>query len=64
MLAGQHARLRLAGFYYYTWIGDEFRGAPSFNYAGLMAYRHGVVVAKPVYAVFRRWALAFDRAGG
>jgi hypothetical protein len=64
MLARARARLHLIGFYYYMWMGDEFRGAPSFNYAGLNAYRNGVATAKPAYAVFRHWALAFDRAGG
>jgi hypothetical protein len=64
MLARAQARLHLLGFYYYMWMGNEFHGAPSFNYAGLLAYRKGSATAKPAYAVFRHWALAFDRAGG
>ena len=64
MLARERSSLRLLGFYYYMWMGDEARGGSPFNYAGLFAYHDGSVTAKPVFGVFRRWALAFDGAGG
>ena len=64
MLARDRASLRLLGFYYYMWMGDEGGGGSPFNYAGLFAYHDGAVAAKPVLSVFRHWALAFDAAGG
>jgi hypothetical protein len=58
LIAGDRVRLGLTGFYYYTWMDSEFAGAPAFNFSGLFAYHeNGTVTAKPVYRVFRRWAL-------
>lgn len=62
LLRSQLAALRVSGFYWYTWIGDESapRAADPFTFAGLERYVHGVVSAKPALAVFRRWALALE----
>ncbi len=58
LIAHERVKLGLAGFYYYTWMDSEFAGAPAFNFAGLFAYHSdGTVITKPVYRVFRRWAL-------
>jgi hypothetical protein len=61
LLAQNRVKLRLTSFYYYTWVGDEFRNAPSFNFAGLFRLRDGKFVAKPAYQAFRRGALAIER---
>ena len=63
MLIRNRARLRLSGFYWYTWMGDETpRPAPyAFDYAGLLKYVHGVIAPKPVLGVFARWALAIEQ---
>lgn len=60
LLAANRRALHLDGFYYYTWAGQEFGGAPSFNFAGLFRYTRGRLVAKPAYAVFRKEALALE----
>jgi hypothetical protein len=66
LLTAARARLRLAGVYWYTWMGDETPTAHpyAFNYAGLVAYRSGSVLTKPALAAFRAWARAFAAAGG
>ena len=50
LLAANRKRLRLQSFYYYTWVGDEFHDAPSFNFAGLFRFNGGEFVAKPAFA--------------
>ena len=60
MLGAERASLRLVGFDYYTWIGAESRGAPEFNFAGLMALRDGTVHVKPALAAYRIGALALE----
>ncbi len=52
--------LKLAGFYYYTWVGQEAQGEPSFNFAGLFRYSNGAFVGKPAYNAFRKGALALE----
>jgi hypothetical protein len=64
MLLAQRAALNISAIYYYMWIGNEYRNAPAFNYAGLLADRDGQISLKPVYAVFRRWALWLDSRSG
>ena len=61
MLAANRSKLGLLAFYFYTWAGDEYRGAPSFNFAGLFDDVNGRLTAKPVYSVFRQGALALER---
>ncbi len=61
LLGEQRAALRLAGFYYYTWIGDEVRGAQAFDFAGLLRLHAGRVTVKPALGAFRRGALALER---
>jgi hypothetical protein len=60
LLAQARRSLNLAGFYYYTWAGQEYRGAPSFNFAGLFNYANGRFLAKPAYAAFRDSALKLE----
>ena len=60
LLGKDRAALGLAGFDWYTWIGAESRGAPGFNFAGLLKVHDGVVTAKPALAAFRRGALALE----
>jgi polysaccharide biosynthesis protein PslG len=62
MLAAARHRLRLLGAFWYTWMGDESpaAGPYAFNYAGLLAYRSGQVIAKPALAAFRRQAAAVE----
>jgi hypothetical protein len=61
MLAANRKSLGLQSFYYYTWVGNEFHDAPSFNFAGLFRFDAGRVVAKPAFASFRRAALGIER---
>lgn len=61
MLAAQRVSLGLLSFYYYTWVGNEAPRSPAFNYAGLLALRHGSVVAKPALSVFTKGVLSLER---
>ncbi len=61
LLAANRSRLRLMGFYFYTWMGDEYRGAYPFNFAGLLAWQNGRVSSKPALKAFRKGALALER---
>ena len=61
MLAADRKRLGLQSFYYYTWVGNEFHDAPSFNFAGLFRFDGGRFVAKPAFASFRHAALGIER---
>jgi hypothetical protein len=60
MLAANRRSLRLLAFYYYTWVGHEFRNAPSFNFAGLFRFNGGRFVSKPAFTSFRRAALSIE----
>ncbi len=61
LLAAHRRTLDLAGFDYYTWMGQEYTGAPAFNFAGLLSYgAGGRVAAKPALAAFARAALALE----
>jgi hypothetical protein len=61
MLAANRKQLGLLGFDYFTWIGEEHRRAPAFNFAGLVRYQlGGRIIAKPALAAFRRAALAIE----
>ncbi len=61
LLAANRASLRLLSVYYYTWMGDEYRGADPFAFSGLFAWQNGRVTAKPALTVFRQLALAMER---
>jgi hypothetical protein len=62
LLAANREQLGLMGFYYYTWMSEEFKGAPAFQFAGLFRFRkNGQVNSKPAYDAFRRSALALER---
>ncbi len=61
MMAAARNQLNLAGIYYYTWIGDEYRGASPWAFAGLLRYKTGGrIVAKPALASFKRVALQLE----
>ena len=60
LLAANRKTLKLKAFYYYTWVGDEFKNAPSFNFAGLFRFNGGRFVAKPAFGSFRRAALGIE----
>jgi hypothetical protein len=60
MIGQAYKRLRLAGFYYYTWMGDEGDRSLAFNFAGLLRFRNGKVVVKPALAAFRRGVLTLE----
>jgi hypothetical protein len=60
LLAADRTSLRLAGFYYYTWMADESQLEYDFSFAGLLGFSHGAVVAKPALAAFTRAALALE----
>lgn len=61
LLAAHRRQLNLSGFYYYTWVSQEFTGAPSFNFAGLLDFTPSRLITKPVFYSFRRGALALER---
>jgi hypothetical protein len=61
MIGAWRTRLGLSGFYYYTWMGNEFKGAPAFSFSGLVRFtQSGHVKTKPALAAFRRGALALE----
>jgi hypothetical protein len=60
LLAKNRKRLNLAGFDYYTWAGRERRNSLPFEFAGLFRYTADRFVAKPVFGVFKREALALE----
>ncbi len=64
LLSRYRRRLKLVGFYYYTWMGNETPPAArddQFNYAGLLRFLDGKgIFAKPALAAFSRAALAIE----
>lgn len=61
LLAANRKALRLSAFYWYTWMGDEFKGANPFNFSGLVALQNGQVKAKPALKAFNQTAHAIER---
>jgi hypothetical protein len=62
LIGAWRTRIGLSAFYYYTWIGNEFKGAPAFSFSGLLRYTNrGQVKDKPALGAFRRGALALER---
>src|SRR5450755_18894 len=59
-LGRDRSRLGLSAFYYNTWMGHEFAGAPSFQFAGLFGFTGAHVFTKPAYAAFRKAALTLE----
>ena len=60
MLVRDRARLGLAGFYYYDWMGQDRHNYLAFDFAGLLRFSDGGFQAKPAYGVFVRDALAME----
>jgi hypothetical protein len=61
MIGANRQKLGLAGFYWYTWVGNEMPGNPVFSFAGLLRYQNGTETAKPALAAYRRGALTLER---
>lgn len=61
LIGAWRGRLGLSAFYYYTWMGNEFRGAPAFSFSGLLRYTtSGRVRTKPALGAFRHGALLLE----
>jgi hypothetical protein len=61
LLRSARKSLNLAGFDYYTWMGDETPPHPfAFDFAGLVKDVGGQVFTKPALAAFRTAALALE----
>ena len=62
-LAAERAKLKLAAFDYYNWMGIEYPNAPAFNFAGLLKFvlKSGQIQVKPALASFKRGALAIEQ---
>jgi hypothetical protein len=60
MIGASYQSLRLAGFYYYTWMGDEGDRSLAFDFAGLLRFDDNKVTVKPALAAFRRGVLALE----
>jgi hypothetical protein len=61
LIGAWRTRLGLGAFYYYTWMGSEFKGAPAFAFSGLLRYTtSGQVKSKPALSAFRRGALTLE----
>lgn len=61
MLGSNRRSLRLLGFYWYTWMGLEQRGAADFSFAGLVRLTpFSQVIAKPALGAFRKGVLALE----
>jgi hypothetical protein len=61
LLAANRRALGLISFYWYTWMGDEYPGAYSFNFSGLLSYQSGQVSVKPALAAFSQMAHTIER---
>jgi hypothetical protein len=61
LLAANRRRLVLAGFDWYTWMGNEYKDAYPFNFSGLLGYHGGKVFTKPALAAFSKGAHALER---
>ena len=60
LLAANRTSLGLQGFYYYTWMSTDQRGAVSWAFSGLLQWTGSKVRAKPAYAAFRSAALKLE----
>jgi hypothetical protein len=62
MLARDRFRLRLAAFYYYTWVTNEQRNSLAFDYSGLLRFSpaNGKFIAKPALSTFRHVVLELE----
>lgn len=60
LLAANRKQLGLSGFFFYTWMGNEYPGAPIFNFSGLLRYSNGQVFSKPALAAFSQRALELE----
>ncbi len=61
LLGQQRSALRLIGFYYYTWVGDEDKPHNYvFQFSGLLRFEDNRITAKPALAAFRSGTLALE----
>jgi hypothetical protein len=61
LLAANRKRLNLIGVYWYTWMGDQYRGGSPWGFAGLVGYHNGNVFMKPALSAFSQEAHALER---
>ena len=61
LLAANRAALGLIGFYWYTWMGNEFQGGYPFNFSGLLSFQNGQVRVKPALAAYGQVARKIER---
>ena len=52
--------LHLAGFYWYTWMGQENPNTGPFNFSGLLGFHDGDVRVKPALHAFKTATLALE----
>jgi hypothetical protein len=52
--------LHLAGFYWYTWMGQEDPNSGPFNFSGLLGFHNGDVTVKPALRAFSTATLALE----
>ncbi len=61
LIGAWRTRLGLSAFYYYTWVGTEYKGAPAFQFSGLVRQtKQGQVKTKPALGAFRRGSLGLE----
>jgi hypothetical protein len=60
-LAHHRRQLHLDGVFWSTWLSRDRSRSYSFDYAGLLRYRHGRAIAKPAYHAFKRVAHRLER---
>jgi hypothetical protein len=60
MLGRARGSLGLIGFDYYTWMSEVDPGSPAFDFAGLLSFKGGNVVAKPALSAFTKGVLALE----
>jgi hypothetical protein len=60
LLAANRRKLRLIGFYWYTWMGEQDHGGSPWGYAGLVGYHSGNVFTKPALSAFTQAAHAIE----
>src|SRR4051794_38331501 len=60
-LAHHRRQLRLDGVFWSTWLSYDRSRSYSFDYAGLLRFKNGKVIAKPAYRAFKRVAHRLER---
>ena len=61
LLAANHRQLGVSAFYWYTWMGDEYKGAFEFNFSGLLKFTDAGVFTKPALSAFDQVTHAIEK---